>query len=104
MEATAISTDFAEAEQYYGQLIAARKELIEAYEIPSDLHREFLDDMNELDDLYQELKSTFEYKSGDQKLVDAMISNLKLRMRILDRQIEILERLNDYHDEETASI
>ena len=102
--ATTLSAEFVEAEQFYSQLIAERKEQIGAYDIQGDLHREFLDDINELDDLYLELKSTFEIKSGDQKLVDAMISNLQLRMRVLDRQIEILERINDYHDEEAASI
>ncbi|MDW3193232.1 MAG: hypothetical protein R8G66_12740 [Cytophagales bacterium] len=102
--ATTLSVEFVEAEQFYSQLIAERKEQIGAYDIQGDLHREFLDDINELHDLYLELKSTFEIKSGDQKLVDAMISNLQLRMRVLDRQIEILERINDYHDEEAASI
>lgn len=103
-ETTTLSAEFIEAEQFYGRLIAERKEQIAAYDLQGDLHREFLDDINELDDLYLELKSTFEIKSGDQTLVDAMISNLQLRMRIMDRQIEILERINDYHDEEAASI
>lgn len=102
--ATTLSEEFSEAEQFYSRLIAERKVQIEAYDIQGDLHREFVDDINELDDLYLELKATFEYKSSDQKLYDAMISNLQLRMRILDRQIEILERLNDYHDEEAAAI
>lgn len=105
-QVTALSVEFAEAEQFYSRLISERKAQIDAYEIHGELHREFLDDMNELDDLYLELKSTFENKKGDQKLIDAMISNLRLRMRIMDRQIEILERLDEYADEseETASI
>ena len=103
-ESTTIMSDFSEAEQFYSRLISERKEQIDAYDIDSDLHREFLDDMNELDDLYLELRSTFEKKSGDQKLIDAMISNMRLRMRILDRQIEILERLNDYKDEGEEAI
>ena len=100
-----ISAEFTEAEQFYSRLIAERKVQIDGYEIHGELHREFLDDMNELDDLYLELKSTFENKNGDQKLIDAMIANLQLRMQIMDRQIEILERLDEYTDdgEETAS-
>lgn len=105
-QTTALSEEFAEAEQFYSRLISERKAQIDSYQIHGDLHREFLDDMNELDDLYLELRSTFESKKGDQKLIDAMISNLRLRMRIMDRQIEILERLDEYADEseETASI
>lgn len=105
-ETTSLSAEFSEAEQFYSRLITERKTQIDAYGIHGNLHREFLDDMNELDDLYLELRSTFENKNGDQKLIDAMISNLRLRMRIMDRQIEILERLDEYTDEseETASI
>lgn len=105
-ETTSLSAEFSEAEQFYSRLISERKIQIDAYGIHGNLHREFLDDMNELDDLYLELRSTFENKNGDQKLIDAMISNLRLRMRIMDRQIEILERLDEYTDEseETASI
>ncbi len=105
-QASVLVAEFTEAEQFYSQLISERKTQIDSYEIHGDLHREFLDDMNELDDLYLELRSTFESKKGDQKLIDAMLSNLRLRMRIMDRQIEILERLDEYADEseETASI
>lgn len=103
-QATTLSEEFTEAEQFYSRLISERKQQIDSYDVPGDLRREFLDEMNELDDLYLELRSTFEKKSGDQKLIDAMISNMRLRMRILDRQIEILERLNDYKNEGEEAI
>lgn len=92
-------SEFVEAERFYTSLIAERKTLIESYQNQGSLHRDFLDDMNELDDLYLELRTSFERTHGDQKLIDAMISNLFLRMRILDRQIEILERINELEDE-----
>ncbi len=103
--ATTVSAEFSEAEEFYMRLIGERQKQIDEYDTQGDLHREFLDDMNELDDLYLELRTTFENTNGDQKLIDAMISNLRLRMRILNRQIEILDRLNDFNDEskETAS-
>lgn len=103
IQSMTISEEFSEAEQFYSRLIAERQVQIDVYEVQGDLHREFLDDMHELDDLYLELRTTFESKNGDQKLIDAMISNLRLRMRILDRQIEILERLNDYEYENKPS-
>lgn len=98
---TAELSEFIQAENFYTSLIAERKVQIETYDSHGSLYREFLDDMNELDDLYLELRASFEHTHGDQKLMDAMISNLRLRMKILDRQIEILERINDFEENES---
>ena len=91
--------EFQEAENFYASLIQERKIQIDHYENQGNIHREFLDDMKELDDLYIELRDTYDKTNGNQKMMDALISNLRLRMHILDRQIEILERLNDFEDE-----
>lgn len=91
--------EFEQVEKYYTQLINERTEQLSDFEL-ENLQRNFAIDLNELDGLYAELKDAFGKDLKDQKIVDAMVGNLQLRLKILNRQIEILEKLNDIKDEE----
>jgi len=95
---TAEASDFDQIEHYYTQLIEEKQDLLTTYESEA-LEESFRNDLDQLDDLYAELKDQFENDIGDQKVKDAMIINLKIRLDILSRQIEILEKLNDSEDE-----
>ncbi len=98
-------SELEQVERYYTQLIEDKRQQLAMYESAA-LEESFENDLHQLDDLYKELKDQFENDIMDQKVRDAMIMNLKIRLDILSRQIEILERINDdeYGDEETDLI
>ncbi len=99
LEASAHYEEFKLAEDYYVNLIAERRQQLEQLN-GEDLTREFLQDLDQLDQLYEDLGDRFEGAGDDRKIIDAMINNLQLRLEILNRQIEILDRLRDNEDEE----
>lgn len=94
--------DFSQAEAFYTSLIEEKRNEILAYD--SELVASFSNDLTELDDMYAELKRVFEVQLADEKLIGAMISNLQLRIQILNRQLEILENINKTQNETSINI
>lgn len=95
--------EFLQAEDYYIKLISEKKAEIARYD-RGLMKREFLLEIDRLDQLYAELKRTYEEQNSTDLLVDAMITNLKLRIDILNQQIKILEKLNDTENETESTI
>lgn len=94
--------EFLQAESFYSAMIIEKRNLIQDYDNET-LVAEFEKDLRDLDSLYEQLKVDFEAKSGDEKIMNAMINNLRLRVEILNRQIEVLERINAYEEEINAA-
>ncbi len=99
-------TDFIEADQFYTSLISQKKQEIETFRLEnSDLEEEFLQDVNKLDSMYVDLKTELESFQYNEKLMDAVIRNLQLRVEILNQQISLLQRIQKKkQQEETVSI
>ena len=96
--------DFEQVEAYYVDMIEEKRLLLSNYEAQG-LEESFDNDLRQLDKLYLELREQFEYDVRDPKVKDAMIINLKIRLDILSRQIEILEKINDNeYEAETTDI
>lgn len=95
--------EFQQAEDYYIKLISEKKAEIARYD-KGLMKREFLLEIDRLDQLYAELKRTYKKQNSTDLLVDAMITNLKLRINILNQQIKILEKLNDTENESESNI
>ena len=93
-----LSQEFVQAEDYYVTMINQRKNSIKEQLTPEE-EQIFLEEINELDEMYTQLKKTFQSNASNERVVDAMISNLQLRLDILNRQLEILEKINDNKDE-----
>lgn len=91
-------SEFNQAEDFYIKLIAEKKAEIAKFD-RGQLKREFLLEIDRLDQMYAELKRTYKRQNSTDLLVDAMISNLKLRIDILNHQIKILEKLNQTQNE-----
>ena len=102
-ESDELYAEFNQAEAFYTTLIDQKRIEISSYGV-EDLTSEFLSDIKELDMMYNELKATFKTKSSDEKLVDAMISNLQLRIEILNQQLMILKKLNETKNETNIDI
>lgn len=93
-----LSSEFKEAENYYLTLINQKKQEI-ARSLDPDEEELFLHEIDELDSMYFNLKNNYQYKTSNERVLDAMINNLQLRLEILNRQIEILENIKSKSDE-----
>lgn len=96
-------SEFQKAEAFYTKLINEKREEINAYNMDG-LKDEFIKDLEQLDQSYLKLKATFKREASDQKLVDAMIKNLQLRIDILNQQLSILKRLNETKNESDETL
>ena len=93
-----LSQEFLEAEDYYVTMINQRKELIRQQLSPED-EKAFLLEINDLDAMYLDLKETYQSNASSERVMDAMINNLQLRLDILNRQLEILEKIKGQNHE-----
>ncbi|MFY0688433.1 MAG: hypothetical protein JXQ90_14760 [Cyclobacteriaceae bacterium] len=96
-------TEFIQAEAYYASIIEMKKGEMIAYG-DRDLHESFLKEISVLDKSYNELKKSFEESIETEKIVDAMINNLQLRIEILNQQLMILKKLNKLENEKVSNI
>lgn len=97
-EMPAYYAEFKQAESFYTTLISEKRNEIAAYR-ESEITKEFLNDIDRLDRLYADLKQTLQKEAKNEKVVNAMIKNLQLRMKILNQQILILEKLKEQQNE-----
>ena len=102
-EGPTFSQEFQQAEDYYTQLIAMKRVEIEEKLTPEQ-QEEFLIEIDQLDEMYLELKKTYQTNAASERLLDAMINNLQLRLSILNKQLEILENIKEQNDESETII
>ena len=96
--------DFVNAEQYYTSIIQVKKEeLNKVLENEDPLNADFSVDIAELDSMYMLLQKDFVI-NNDELVKDAMIHNLRVRIEILDRQLQIIENLNKIKHNQDESI
>lgn len=93
-----VITEFAQAEAYYTQIISMKKAEIASFE-RDQLEEVFLNEIDKLDQMYLDLKDTYDRQNSTELVIDAMISNLQLRMEILNQQLKVLKQLKEAHDE-----
>lgn len=95
-------SEFQTVEQYYNQMIAERKvELLNTSN--TQLRKEFLTELDLLDQKYQELKKTYLNQNSSEMLTDAMINNLRIRLELLNQQLRILQNLKEQKNEKPIS-
>jgi hypothetical protein len=92
VEIKKINPELAEVEVYYTSLIDQKRK--ELKEINPAAYDEFEKDFAKLDSAYQQLRKDFKKSPNQEQVSNAMIQNLRLRIEILERQIEILEKIN----------
>ncbi|MCS6795910.1 MAG: hypothetical protein NZ516_08100 [Raineya sp.] len=80
-------------EMYYTSLIEAKKE--ELQKLNPELLKKLEADFVKLDSAYQALKQDLSVIPNSERITQAMIYNLKLRVEILEQQIEILEKYQE---------
>ncbi len=102
-EVVEVNSDFLQAEQYYSQLISEKRQEILSFR-DQGLADEFLKEIEELDIAYASLKKTYTKELSDEKILNAMIANLQLRIEILNKQLMILQELNKKDNETEKSV
>ncbi|MFK7953418.1 MAG: hypothetical protein AB8B73_11275 [Ekhidna sp.] len=93
-----LSDEFEQAEDYYINLISLKKQEL-TKKLSSQDQEKFLADIDQLDSMYLELKETYQTNASNDRVVDAMVSNLQLRLNILTKQLEILEKIKNENKE-----
>lgn len=103
--AKSAAAELMEVENYYTQLISQKREEIESVLDESGLvDNELLEDMDQLDVMYVRLKEDLKQNQNDERLINAMIRNLQLRVEILNKQLRILERISKHEEDEKISV
>lgn len=94
-----------EVEGYYTQLITQKRvEIKNVIESKGLMDVELLEDMEQLDLMYGKLKKDLKKNQNDERLINAMIQNLQLRVEILNRQLKILERISKHEEDEKINV
>ena len=98
-----LTEEFNQAETYYINLITQKRKIIQE-ELTPDHRKQFLSEIDQLDAMYLELKKTYQTNASNDRLMDAMINNLQLRLEILNKQLEILQKIKNQNNEKDATI
>ena len=87
-------SEFVSTENYYRSIINERQQLIKmvAKTYP-DIKNDFEEDWKILDQSYSQLKEEYA-KSQSKEIVNALVQNLRSRVNLLNKQIEILESVD----------
>lgn len=99
------SDELNRVEDYYTTLINERRTEIDTYAKSNpELAKQFDSDLVQLDSVYNQLKTQILQNNNDQKVKDAMILNLQLRIEILNRQLNILQQIKQVKKDENYNI
>lgn len=96
--------EFFEVERYYITLISDTKSALSRINI-EEKNADLMLEEQELDQLYQELKREYLEQYSDEILMDALVENLRFRIKILNNQLELLKELEkEDHDSDHIEI
>jgi hypothetical protein len=98
-----ISPKMAETEAHYFKIIAQKQQQINQFPLKEmGVENDFKSTLGELEKEYTSLKKEFYKAPIRDKIKDAMVLNLKMRLEILNQQLEILQQIeklrNDIDD------
>jgi len=89
-----------QTEAYYTSLISEKKGQIRQYATDNPaLYADFQQEVETLDSMYRELKIELYESQGSHRVMSALIENLQLRIDILNQQLNILEKIENYEND-----
>ncbi|UXX77990.1 hypothetical protein N7E81_11525 [Reichenbachiella carrageenanivorans] len=99
------SAELREVEGYYTQLISQKRAEIKSVIAQKGLADvDLLEDMEQLDQMYAKLKKDLKKNQNDERVINAMIQNLQLRVEILSKQLRVLERISKHEKDGKISV
>jgi predicted CopG family antitoxin len=96
-----------ETEQYYSQIVSDRYNELQPFLVSNPAANEMLSaDMEELDEVYDELKEDLKDNASNPEVIEAMILNYRVKLEILEELlIQLKEKENqDYEKDESYSL
>jgi cell division FtsZ-interacting protein ZapD len=95
---------FNDVEAFYINEIETKQSLIIQFVADNpELDKDLLGEIDQLDSTYQVLKSAAEVGQSE-RILDAMVLNLQMRIDILNQQLEVLEKIKNINENEKVSI
>lgn len=92
--------EFAEVEVYYASMIEKNRRQLDAFKSEDlGVDKEFFNQVDELDQMYKELKKELARSNNQELVLQAMLSNLMMQTEVLTQQLKIL---NDIKSRKTA--
>ena len=104
---SALYQEILETEQYYSQMVSDRYAELQPLLVSNPAAKEMLlMDMEELDEVYSELKEDLKDNASNPEVIEAMILNYRVKLEILeDLLIQLKEKENqDYETDESVSL
>ena len=102
-----IYREMQETEQYYNQMVNLRFQELQPYLASDPAAKEMLTaDMEELDQVYEELKNDLKDNISNPEVIEAMILNYRVKLEILEDLLnQLKEKENqDYESDESYSL
>jgi hypothetical protein len=96
-----VQDEFLLAEDYYFSLINEKIVEIQDSEMDPEIQEDFKAEIERLDVMYLELQSEYE-EVQDEKVKDAMILNLQLRIDLLNEQLNVIKDIKSKENENTS--
>ena len=96
-----------ETEQYYSQMVSDRYNELQPFLASNPAAKEMLStDLEELDEVYGELKEDLKDNASNPEVIEAMILNYRVKLEILEELlIQLKEKENqDYEKDESYSL
>ncbi|MEN8230604.1 MAG: hypothetical protein ABFS38_20775 [Bacteroidota bacterium] len=96
-----------ETEAYYSLMVSQRYDELKPYLASDPVANEMLtDDMEELDDVYNELKKDLRDNASNPEVIEAMVVNYRVKLEILEDLLhQLKEKENqDYESDESYSL
>ncbi len=95
---------FNDVEAFYIKEIETKQSLIIQFVADNpELDKDLLGEIDQLDSTYQMLKSAAEVGQSE-RIIDAMVLNLQMRIDILNQQLEVLEKIKNIKENEKVSM
>lgn len=94
-----------DAEAYYTSMINTREEeIIHLLGDNQKVKDEIMEEMNELDDIYVQLKNDLKDDVANEEIIEAMVQNYRMKLFILEDILKQLQKTNTSKDEEVKKI
>ena len=91
-------TEIMETEQYYSQIVADRYNELQPFLAGNPVAKEMLaTDMDELDEVYKELKEDLKDNASNPEVIEAMILNYRVKLEILE---DLLNQLKEKENQD----
>lgn len=102
-----IAPELVEVEAYYTSQINKKKSQLSDYDLKVlglDESMQIDQELARLDSTYKQLKKELYTTPNTDKVVSAMIQNLQIRIEVLNRQLEVLQKIDEFEKEIDSDI